>query len=415
MNIVTIAFILIINVHFNNCKCVNSRFNLSKKKLNATQNVIGTGLLHTLDDSVSLIYPKQLGYANHLKQKIYKIKNTSNRIYKIKDSIYDRKTQSIYSSIVDFTNNRGSHIIRLAYNQSDSYNDQTSSTYYYEEQMAPNWSKSIFYENKTSVIISMDINIEQRKLYWLEVEINKVYTLDKWFFVVKDLNNFSNSAKYIQLNHTFTDQLFTHLISVAYDDSNSIQNDSENDIIFFVGVNKILSICSTRNKTCQDYFNSAFYSPIIKKSNNHTKENNELKSSSEFDLAEIQPTIKIDPYVQLYGLNISSNPTEFNNITGIDYDKKNHVLYFNDYIGCRTLKLTFRKNKKSNGYNFNFSKIETILEKNYGLIRITPKISVVHGDYIFWIDTFGIQSSVIYNSCEIEVYSVRYSNSLRKL
>ena len=65
------CFIIFLCFIINNCKT---------KEISNNSIVIANALLHTTFDSVSLIFPKEMGYKKDLRQLIYKIKtNNYNR------------------------------------------------------------------------------------------------------------------------------------------------------------------------------------------------------------------------------------------------------------------------------------------------------------------------------------------------
>lgn len=82
---------------------------------------LAPALLLTTADSISLIYPKEMGYAKDFLHTIYKLNNdllmnrTSGKRaqYRIEDAVYDNRTWSIYFILSNSSS--GSQIIRLTH------------------------------------------------------------------------------------------------------------------------------------------------------------------------------------------------------------------------------------------------------------------------------------------------------------
>ena len=86
---------------------------------------LAPALLLTTADSISLVYPKEMGYAKDFLHTIYKINNNNRRLnepggeggsnhsYRIEDAVYDNRTWSIY--VIVSNSSGGSEIVRLTH------------------------------------------------------------------------------------------------------------------------------------------------------------------------------------------------------------------------------------------------------------------------------------------------------------
>ena len=358
--------------------------------------IIANALLHTTFDTVSLIYPKEMGYKSDLKQKIFKIKNDFFwKKYRIEDAVYDDQTYSIYVLISNSF--FGAEIIRLTdlknLNKKLLFEGKQAdiskkTTYFeYELKIAANWSKTLVFKNYFDKIISLDINVKKQKLYWIELNSNF-----KWSFVIKRLNNLSLKPEYFSFrNLKFSMDIYSFVI--AHDNDyfmKSKQNNKKNDILFFVSNFNRLDICFLENKTCRDYFKSS---------------NNKLENQN-FDYKEID-YFKIGPIREKPYLN------KFGKLAGINYDIHEHALYVSDTLNGRIEKLFFDKDHlKLNEYKL--LKKSNIFESNYEQATIKSLNQAVYKNYLFWIDK-GIKVSSVNKLCARTIYKNYQSKSLRSI
>lgn len=184
--------------------------------------ITNTALLVTNSDTVSLIYPKEMGYENDFLHVIFKLKLTnspesgvltSSGVHRIEDAVFDNKTWSIYFILSDLLG--GSELIRLKkLNRppvsAESVNfSSPSSSGNYSYQLASNWIFQSVYKNATSKMLSLDVSVAKRRVYWLE--FNK-YSLVYSFGVLRlnnqrvykvVINNYSRMSRLSEDGYTF--------------------------------------------------------------------------------------------------------------------------------------------------------------------------------------------------------------------
>lgn len=94
-----------------------------RQRLSKRQLMLAPALLLTTADSISLIYPKEMGYAKDFLHTIYKLEqsdarnettNQKKHRLRIEDAVYDNRTWSIYF-ILSNASAAGSQIIRLTH------------------------------------------------------------------------------------------------------------------------------------------------------------------------------------------------------------------------------------------------------------------------------------------------------------
>lgn len=433
------TLILLICLNLNNSECVNNKISLKrlkrfKPKEIRTTLVMAPALLLTTSDTISLIYPKEMGYEKDFLHMIYKINslepgtNDSTHSLRIEDAVYDNQTWSIYCLISNSSG--GSEIVRLKHlvpnnkrellknrKQSiDQLNNLTSMNQYSQfYQIASNWSRALIYKNETTKILSLDINVKKRKIYWFEFNIlNK-----KWSLAVKRINN--EQLTYFTFEDYSKMNLFSNdgysFITIASDTENKNNIDSKNDITLFISNNQTLNICYLTNMTCEDYFRAPV--PVSSVAPTTTAKNIIDESYDDDDDDE-------------YSLSVSSNSMEdnlkrdlnasklslielpplykFGRLMGIKYDKEENALYLSDYGNDRIEKITFERNDNS----FKFTNIETILKSDFSQAPINPMMSVFYDSYIFWIDfEEGLKTTVFKSSCIRTIYKAKEATNLR--
>ncbi len=212
-------------------------------------------LLLTTVDSISLIYPQELDYGKDFLQTIYKINIQAlnkpinqQSLYRIEDAVYDNHTWSIYFIVSNLLS--GSEIIQLTHIPPGKFfNTQKSATYQKETnyQMASNWIRKVIYRNSTAKLLSLDINVKRRKLYWFE--FNKLS--QKWSIGMRRLNKQHYPTSYFTFESYSERSMFANdgytFISVAEDSD-------KNDATLFITNNQTLNICFLANQTCLNYF-----------------------------------------------------------------------------------------------------------------------------------------------------------------
>lgn len=437
-----ILFTLLFLNNLNNAECLKKRNILFKRSTTSSQTATTTtlvtapALMLTTFDTISLIYPKEMGYEKDFLHVIYKIQNSNfnnnnNSYLRIEDSIYDNKTWSIYCLISNSSG--GSEIIRLRhmvpFNRRESLLKRKSSSssssssllstklesnQFY--QIASNWSRLIIYKNSTTKILSLDINVKKRKLYWLEFNILS----QKWSMAIKKLNHDLSLPIFntFQFNSNFFSSDGYSFITVAQDYSD--------EIVLFISNNQTLNICYLSNMTCDDYFrslkpfssaSSSVSSVIIQKQT--TRKSND-ENYDEYNLIEdVNDDYELNDKNQtdllLHTSTSTTTTTElpplykFGRLMGIKYDSKEHSLYLDDYGNDRIEKITFIAN------TFEFSNIETILKSDSMQSPINPIMSVFYdSSYIFWIDfEEGLKTTVFKSSCIRTIYKAKEATNLR--
>jgi hypothetical protein len=293
---------------------------------------LAPALMLTTSDKISFVYPKEMGYEKDFMHTIYRVNNQKQQlqvdlsstnqkenqnsfsneskwlvaeepsmtspIYKIDDAVYDNQTWSIY--LIVSSSSSGSELIRLKRNQPSQLarywstqsprnkSAEASAGYlhainisgeqqqqHYSYELASNWSHRLIYKNSSIKILSLDINVKKRKLYWFEFNMES----KRWSFVVYKLQKPKPKPKLHVAGLTDMQQAiyFTFgysrkpyfsrdgysFIAVARDSLIYADTGDEykpkvakHDIILFVSNNQTLNICFMINMTCRDYFRS---------------------------------------------------------------------------------------------------------------------------------------------------------------
>lgn len=383
--------IILANFYLINCdnQYIEQMNNISSKTYLHTYNY----LLYSSATSIYFVYPKELGYKNDYLKQIYEICYFYDKCkYTIGDSVFDNKTSSIYFSVSNTLINGGTYLIRLRdVNSLDDYYkfkilSNQPDNFEFKFRHADFWSKTVIYHNSKSTITSLDIDVKKRKLYWLEK------TISNWSFASKNLNDLNEPPKY----YTFNSKEF----SMEIYSSISVAHDNGNDIAVFVSNRKTFGICYSVSMKCINYFKSSSYSKLLQKNNQaNLKDHNGYKEKSlesEFSLNLIEKKIE---------------DTQVMNISGLVYDKIEHVLYFSDQESDRILKVYFEKTIRS---AYVFLKIEEILKvEDYESGRIRSHTQLVFNGFLFWIDFDGIKIGVKNSTCPRSIYKIRNSCSLK--
>ncbi len=207
-------------------------------------------LLLTTVDSISLIYPEELNYAQDFLQTIYKIIMPEQSLdhqdmYRIEDVVYDNQTSSVYFIVSNLFS--GSEIIQLTHKPSGRFYQNPHHTTYEQNtnyRMASNWIRKVIYKNSTAKLLSLDLNVKKRKLYWFE--FNKLS--QKWSIGTRRLNKQRYPTNYFTFENPFANDGYT-FISVAVDNG-------KNDASLFITNNQTLNLCFLANKTCINYFDA---------------------------------------------------------------------------------------------------------------------------------------------------------------
>ena len=235
-----------------------------------SNTVMAPALILTTSDTISLVYPKEMGYEKDYLHIIFKLTsslvssnanslNTIENPYRIEDAVYDTKTFSIYF-ILSNGSSSGSELIRLRRHNKNAkethnfHHATVSLENSYSYELATNWSFAQVYANHTSKLLSLDLNVDKRKLYWFEFNVLEkkwilaIFKLETSRLVFKKFNDFSfNNDGY-------------SFITVARDTfvrrplGKNKSREYVNDIVLFVSNNQTLNICFIANMTCSDYF-----------------------------------------------------------------------------------------------------------------------------------------------------------------
>ena len=438
-----IVFLVILN--FNKSECVHrtKRFDANKTNRASFNLLLAPALMLTTSDSISFVYPKEMGYEKDFLHTIYRISNDfqndtnkpSNTLYRIEDAVYDNQTWSIYFVVSNLTG--GSEIYRLKHLnpftikqnfKNYKLNEHPSHGHFY--QVAANWSRSLVYKNNTAKILSMDINVKKRKVYWFE--FNKQNK--KWSIAIKKLGAqmsiaYYNFDAYSEQNY-FTNDGY-NFMSIAQDNtlssdhlvSKRLKIDETNDITAFISNNQTLNICFLLNMTCEDFFKAPVKPGItpIKvdidieaksqvKDYNYEDEfvydeesglNNDPKESKSLEVMTNQVVSTVTtPQPPIF---------TFGRLMGIKYDSKENALYLADYGYDRIEKISFENNSK-----LKFKSIEPILKSENGQTPLNPIMSVFYDSYIFWIDfEEGLKVTVYKSSCVRSIYKIKEATTLK--
>jgi hypothetical protein len=273
---------------------------------------LSNALLLTTSETIMFIYPREMGYEKDFFQIVFKLKNnTKLKQFRIEDAIFDNRTWCIYFLITNL--NGGSQLIKLrrvftidSTTTSSSQNDETIN---FEYQIAETWLIAVLLTDTNAKMLSLDINIKMRRLYWLEFNnLNKT-----WSIVCIKIHRFdyrqkfNYKIKYFSLNShksgedanstdksdflKFSTDGYIYIAVVAHK-----RPLSNNNIITFISNNETLYICYLNNITCHNYFES---SASIKPSTSNNK--NSLISSNDSN----QMSSFNDPKTQQDELNLN--------------------------------------------------------------------------------------------------------------
>lgn len=419
-------------------------------------------LLLTTYDSVSIVYPKEMGYEKDFLQIIFKITQTTivnseqdktnNKSLtlthlRIEDAVYDQQQSTIYlvlSYTVENGSNGGCEVIRLKHQHHHSsqksehtnrIEQQTHSNYH----IATNWQYEIAYKNTSISILSMQLNDKKRKLYWLEYN----YQLNRWSIVIMKLQNeqqnqvkleslnleyftFAKSSikfsydgySYISIIYdTFDDQYKQYRNKLQPQHAKSTKKAINGELIVFITNNQTLNICFLSNLTCRDFFK-----PFD--DTNEDVEDNLLKKVETSDddeyydyYNEYRPTTSTTTTTTT-DIAYSSSITNFGRLMGIQYDSKERTLYVADYGYDRIEKILLEINTnlhlptarvnlnddESSDINemsqitIKPSYIQTLVQSSPGQLPINPIMSVIYENTIFWTDFEDGLKSTIYKS-----------------
>lgn len=364
--IILVPFILI-SVFLNTLECSNYDSMTTEQ---------ASALLLTTLDTISLVYPKEMNYENDFLHIVFKLNNLSKNItfnYRIEDAVYDNKTWSIYFILANSSG--GSELIRLKRktnfffnnklsNKSQDQDEDERNSGDYSFELASNWIFNVVYKNHTSKLLSLDISLHKRKLYWFE--FNK--TNQKWsLVVVKLLGNLISNQKHFShilinsRNIFFSNDGYSY-ITIARDNQNQY---NPNDISLFISNNESLNLCHLANMSCFDYFRASFEStrPTTTK---ETTTRDPYSLNIEEDEYLYDDFERTSTSVQSSTIGVTE-PSEdqsgsiykFGKLMGIKYDHETNSLFLNDYLNDRIDKLSFSNDQ------FKLGNIETILKSDY--------------------------------------------------
>jgi hypothetical protein len=377
-------------------------------------------LLLTTHDSVSIVYPKEMGYEKDYLQVIYKVLGSSQTpprkpaINRVEDAVYDSHAACAYV-VISYANHAGSEIIRLKQNNNESIGTNSN-----EEQLAVYWSRSPFYKNTSTSVLNMDFNEKKRKLYWLEYN----YLLNKWSIVIAHLNDDSKSDMEF---HTFDNPRFSYdgysFISVVYDEMETVignYHDAESpqvaintqntrkyknrlldterkvhfrrkigELVVFITNNQTLNICFLSNLTCKDFFQMEDRVP-------------------EGDYYDGVPRNQPDE-------------SKFGRLMGVQYEPKERAIYLADYGYDRIEKIYINintdysiRNSQVKLSSISLSDIQTLVQASSGQMPINPIMSISYDNHIFWTDfEDGLKATVYKSPCIRPVYRVKNATTLK--
>ena len=388
-----ILLLYALNVH---TFIIQPQLNPQRQQLNEPTTEQNTALLVTNPDTISLIYPKEMGYENDYLHIIFKL-NCSANSYRIEDSVFDNKTWSIYFILSNLTG--GSDLVRLRRINKPSILNTASSTTSnmlsneYSFQIASNWVFNLVNQNNTAKMLSLDINIHRRKLYWFEFnKYNQIYSI-----AIMRLSNTIQSGKklhYVMLERPsikFSQDGYSYIAVVK---DNDIYN-TNNDITIFISNNETLVICYLVNMTCIDYLrhvnpNNQALSTVAA----DLPPNSEGDYSYEDELTTKQTTTTLaTSTVYSEHTSASAEPLiNYGKLMGIKYDPYENNMIVCDYLGDQIDRIHF-----SDSENFKPSSVETLLKLEYitklskqqdnlKMITMNPIMSVLNENCLFWID-----------------------------
>ncbi len=421
--------------------------------------VLAPALILTTADTISLVYPKEMGYEKDFLHIIFKLTSTPELVYRIEDAVYDTKTFSIYF-ILSNGSSSGSELVRLRRENNGNkphtnafhrFVDETNANNYSYE-LATAWSFSRVYANQTSKLLSLDLNVDKRKLYWFEFNVAE----KKWLLVIyKLMTNRIVFKKFNDYNFNGDGYSFITVARDVFVQKFNVKNKTKeyfNDIVFFVSNNQTLNICFSANMTCQDYFQATItpaelgsdsksslstlttpktvtselneydYSDqeaglyLGGQSNEMMMDSNNRRNGAESEsLSEIVKTSTSTN-------SLSSSTTllpplyTFGRLMGIKYSLDEHAIYLNDYGNDRIEKITFESNE------FKLKNIETIFKSDLSnggggaqTQLLNPIMSVVYDkSLLFWIDyEDGLKTTVFKSSCMRTIYKIKEPLSLK--
>ena len=388
------------------------------KQTTQQQQLQAPALLLTTYDSISIVYPKEMGYEKDFLQIIYKITEQNESIVlRIEDAVYDQNQASIYFILsIHKINvktlkieNYGCELIRLK--QFHHHQTVSSSSSNSNHIIATNWSQNLIYKNQTISILSMQMNEKKMKIYWLEYN----YISNKWSIVVMKLSHsISNSHNFdyytfSRPNIKFSTDGYSY-ISVIHDtiDEQPLltkphakklsKKAPKQEILLFITNNQTLNICFLSNLTCRNFFNSNHKE--VSDYDDFYEDEEEEGEDEMLTTTSIQPTVT------------------FNRLMGIQYDQKEHTLYIADYGYDRIEKIVFETNTdehmNTDNIDIKASYIQTLVQSSPGQLPINPIMSVAYDNNIFWTDfEDGLKSTIYKSPCIRSVYRVKNATTLK--
>jgi hypothetical protein len=430
-----------------------------KSGLVATQNQqqqSAPALLLTTYDSVSIVYPKEMGYEKDYLQVIYKLLNAQSSsslslsrqqkplsINRIEDAIYDSHAACVYIA-VSYANSGGCEILRLK-QQTMNETADTNAANSNNEQLALYWSRQLFYKNATASILNMDFNEKKRKLYWLEYN----YSLSRWSVVIARVNGGDSSESSDFHYHTFDNPRFSYdgysFMSVVYDEMEPLavvdamtfprtpkknknthvdhqderqrklatthavrpSRTSSGELVVFITNNQTLNVCFLSNLTCRDFFRA----------------DNKADNDAPDDQDYYDTDDRMLPDQQQRQQQQQADESKFGRLMGVQYEPKERALYLADYGYDRIEKIYISINTD---YSMRTSQIklssvtlsdmQTLVQSNSGQnqMPINPIMSVSYDNHIFWTDfEDGLKSTVYKSPCIRPVYRVKNATALK--
>ena len=411
--------------------------------------VLAPALILTTADTISLVYPKEMGYEKDFLHIIFKLTSPSvEHVYRIDDAVYDTKTFSIYF-ILSNSSSSGSELVRLKRENVKSSQATQANTFHrfvdetnvnnYSYELATSWSFSQVYKNETSKLLSLDLNVEKRKLYWFEFNVIE----KKWLLVIYKL--VTNRIVFKKFNdYNFNGDGYS-FITVARDifvkkfNSKNKTKEYFNDIVFFVSNNQTLNICFSVNMTCNDYFQATMPPELDESKSTLTTQKSLTSELNEYDYSDQEAGLYLgessevdsNKRVETESLAEAKTSTMTNRLTttllpplytfgrlmGIKYSLDEHAIYLNDYGNDRIEKITFENN------DFKLKNIETIFKSDLSngggagaqTQLLNPIMSVVYDkSLLFWIDyEDGLKTTVFKSSCMRTIYKIKEPLSLK--
>jgi hypothetical protein len=396
----------------------NKNTHRHKSKDSSSTTEQNTALLVTNSDTISLMYPKEMGYENDYLHTIFKLNCstssslTMSNLYRVEDSVFDNKTWSIYFILSNLTG--GSEIIRLKrISKPSNTSASTTSTVNptdkdYSYQIASNWLLSIVHKNTTAKILSLDLNVSKRKLYWFEFnKFNHVYSIGIMRLNGHNQNQAATAGSaltpqkinrvLLNINNLQFSQDGYSYIAVVRD--NDVFN-LNNDITLFISNNETLILCYLINMTCIDYLryvnpnNQILTTVNVANSNGISEESNDYLYEDE-DLVEKTTTAASTTTSQINIMTTvsASEPiVSYGKLMGIKYDSAEKSLIVCDYLNDQIDRIQF-----ADVENFGLDSIETLLKLDYitklsrqqdnvKLITMNPIMSVLNENSLYWID-----------------------------